>query len=143
MESPLCGYLHAIERSLEADGVRTDVWHCAARHHGGTRQHIGIIEWSDNNPANTHPWPIGLTLARFPDGWVYTDVPYSGVPERHRALPLAPWADPGDVALLARHLLAHGPETIPSPASDRRWHGAEAAQAALAKHPFGHDVFSP
>ncbi|MFF4741316.1 hypothetical protein ACFY2W_36345 [Streptomyces sp. NPDC001262] len=146
MDSPLCAYLYAVEQALEADGVWTDVWRAAARHHDGVRQHIGIIEWSSTNRANTRPWPGGLTFARFPDRWVYTDVPYSGVPERHQALPLDPWAEPGTVALLARHLLVHGPEAIPSPASNCGWSGAETAQAALdrlARDPDGTDIFFP
>jgi hypothetical protein len=145
MQSPLCAYLYDIACVLEAEGVWTDVWHCVARHQGGERQHLGIIEWSDTNRANTRPWPIGLTFARFPDGWVYTDVPYGGYPEQHQALPLDRWADPRDVALAVQHLLAHGPEAIPSPASSRCWSGAEAAQAALdelARDPRGLDTFS-
>ncbi|ORT54221.1 hypothetical protein [Streptomyces sp. CB03238] len=146
MESPLCAYLHAVARALERDGVWTDRWHCVARHRGGERQHVGIMEWSDNNPAGTHAWPIGLALARFPEGWVFTGAPYDGWPERYEALPLDGWADPDDVALVVRHLLAHGAEAIPSPASLRRWSGAEAAQAALdelAADPYGYDRFLP
>ncbi|MEJ8654931.1 hypothetical protein WKI65_44545 [Streptomyces sp. MS1.AVA.3] len=144
MESPLCGYLYAVEQALEVEGVWTDVWHAAARHHDGERRHVGIIEWSNTNRANTRPWPGGLTFARFPDGWVYTDVPYSGVPERYEALPLDRWAAPEDVATTVRHFLAHGPDQVPSPASSRSWEGAEEAQAALdhlAQSPNGYDRF--
>ncbi|WP_052230633.1 hypothetical protein [Streptomyces sp. CT34] len=146
MESPLCGYLHAVEQALEAEGVWTDRWHCVARHRQGQREHVGIIEWCDNNPANTHAWPIGLALARFPDAWVWTGEVYDGWPERYEELPLVRWADPGDVALVVRHLLAHGPKAIPSPASPRRWSGADEAQAALdelAESPHAYDTFYP
>ncbi|MEV7468021.1 hypothetical protein AB0O20_16190 [Streptomyces kronopolitis] len=95
--------------------------------------------------AGSRHWPQGVSLGRFDtsgpprtsvpdlpqrdltDTWVYAGAPYDGRPERHEKLPLVRWAEPADVALVARRQLTHGPETKHLvPVALFGWHGVNS-----------------